>query len=186
MTDTGAGSRLEGLLAQAKAGDKAAEEELFGFLRARFVTIVQLAIGEEQVADDLAHEACLTVMKKYRSENVGTGFKFWATKILRNKIGDYLRSKRVRERGREYLPRIEETPGDLNPTQTRQLERALIDCLRMIARTNTRYARILLFSYHGYDTEYICSRLAITRTNLYSLLSRSRSTLSHCLETGEV
>ncbi|MDH4034538.1 MAG: hypothetical protein OEV80_12145, partial [candidate division Zixibacteria bacterium] len=66
------------------------------------------------------------------------------------------------------------------------LKRRLLDCLKKIRSTNLRYARILNLQYQGFDTEDVCRRLAVTRSNLYSLLSRARTVLELCLEEGGV
>ncbi|MCP4703685.1 MAG: hypothetical protein GY865_03665, partial [candidate division Zixibacteria bacterium] len=51
---------------------------------------------------------------------------------------------------------------------------------------NRRHARILNLHFLGYTTEEICSRLEITKTNMYSLLSRARSMLELCLNKGSL
>lgn len=59
-------------------------------------------------------------------------------------------------------------------------------CLQKILKSNHRYARILVMSYQGQDVEMICDRLTMTRANVYTTLSRARSLLELCLETGAV
>jgi DNA-directed RNA polymerase specialized sigma24 family protein len=46
---------------------------------------------------------------------------------------------------------------------------------------NPRYARVLNLIHLGYNTEEICRRMKLTRSNLYSIVSRARALLSDCV-----
>ncbi len=174
------------LIARAKAGDLDAEKQLFQILRARFMTIAKRRVWKDDEAEDVVQEACVTVLEKYKTAEFREGFRAWAYSVLRMKIGNYLQSKKIREgefdlrSGAEKLsePKVYQPDWDLETT--------LIDCLRKIVKVNPRYARVLSLSYQGYRAEEICHRLRVTRSNLYSLLSRSRAMLNNCLETGKV
>jgi RNA polymerase sigma-70 factor (ECF subfamily) len=174
----------EHLLQRAKSGDSSAEEELFQNLRARFMSIAKRRVWETEAAEDIVQQACVTVLTKYKSEEYRSGFEPWAYCVLKMKIGNYLQSKRVRQQ--RVIDNISSDHESWHPAvaMNPDLEFALIECLRKVIRSIPRYARILSLSYQGYESGEICDRMRITKNNLYSLLSRSRTTLKKCLETG--
>ena len=174
------------LLARAKAGDQKAEKQLFQILRARFMTVAKRRVWEKEEAEDVVQEACVTVLQKYKTEEFREGFRAWAYKVLRMKIGNYLQSKKVRQDEYSHGSSAERLLESETSESNLDLEITLIDCLRKIVKAHPRYARVLNLSYQGYKAEEICNRLQVTRSNLYSLLSRSRAMLSKCLETGRV
>ena len=177
---------MDRLLERAKAGDHQAEKQLFEILRARFMTIAKRRVWEEEEAKDVVQEACVTVLQKYKTEAFREGFRAWAYKVLRMKIGNYLQLKEVRQERYVHESSAEALPEFAVYEPDWDLETALIDCLRKIVKFHPRYARALSLSYQGYKADEICNRLQVTRSNLYSLLSRSRAMLSRCLETGRV
>jgi RNA polymerase sigma-70 factor (ECF subfamily) len=173
-------------LAKARAGDSDAEEQLFRILRARFLRIAKRKIKGVQDAEDIVQKACLTVLEKYKAEESRGGFEAWVYTILRMKIGNYLQAMKTAQE------RIVDTTATTEPPTTAvsgpdwATERVLVDCLRKVTKAHPRYARVLNLAYQGYQADEICRRLRVTRSNLYSMLSRGRSMLSKCLETGRV
>ena len=174
------------MINQAKAGSQKAEEQLFQILRARFATITKRRVLEKEIAEDVVQEACLTVLEKYKSADFHANFESWAYCILRMKIGNYLQSKKMRKNKVEHVLKGDKISESLISPADQYLEVMLIKCLRKIAKASRRYARVLSFSYQGYIAEEICERMRITKSSLYSILSRSRSLLSRCLQTGKV
>jgi RNA polymerase sigma-70 factor (ECF subfamily) len=174
------------LLSRAKAGDRDAEEQLFRVLRARLSTIAKRRVWEKEAAEDVVQQTCLTVLEKYKTEEFPAGFEAWVNGVLRMKIGNYLQSKKVRQERFDHGPTVEGISrfGSVQPNP--DLEAKLTDCMRKIVKVFPRYARVLSLSYQGYGASEICDRLHVTRNNLYSILSRSRSILNKCLEMGGV
>jgi RNA polymerase sigma factor (sigma-70 family) len=175
-------SHLEDLVTQAKAGDKKAEELLFRYLLVRFKAIAKRRIGTRADAEDVAQEACVTVLEKYKAAMYPRGFPAWAYKILRNKIGNYYKGKPDRD-SQEDIDRI---PDALSVPPDCDTKMMLIRCLRQIMEKNPTYARILNLAYQGYRTEEICRRLGITSNNFYVTLSRARKMLKKCPERGVI
>jgi len=174
------------LLSRAKAGDREAEEQLFRILRARLSTIAKRRVWEKEAAEDVVQQTCLTVLEKYKTEEFPAGFEAWVNGVLRMKIGNYLQSKRVSQQRFDHSSTAERL-SEFGVTQPNpDLEAKLADCLRRIVRVFPRYARVLSLSYQGYKADEISDRLQVTRNNLYSILSRSRSILNKCLEMGGV
>ncbi len=174
------------LLSRAKAGDHDAEEQLFRILRARLSTIAKRRVWEKEAAEDVVQQTCLTVLEKYKTEEFPAGFEAWVNGVLRMKIGNYLQSKKVSQERFDHGPTVEGISrfGSVQPNP--DLETKLTDCMRKIVKAFPRYARVLSLSYQGYGASEICDRLQVTRNNLYSILSRSRSILNKCLEIGGV
>ncbi|MBD3402033.1 sigma-70 family RNA polymerase sigma factor [candidate division GN15 bacterium] len=177
--ETGAGDvTLKTLFDRARSGDTAAEEEMFAYLRARFTFIAKRRVREGD-AEDIAHEACMTVLDRYRALAPDTEFEAWAYRVLRNKIGNYLRHGAVRRRY-DASPDAPDSLGKGRATDPDTVL-TLVECLRRLVRTHPRYARVLNLHHHGYDSEEICRRLEISRSNLYSMLSRARALLTECI-----
>ena len=66
------------------------------------------------------------------------------------------------------------------------LEIRILDCFRKLSRKNRMYARIINYSYQGYQSPEICRRIGLTRTNFYSILCRSRALLMQCIKKGSL
>ena len=111
-------------------------------------------------------------------------FPAWAHTILKNEIVDYYRSVQVRQR-RE----VGEDAGDLanaSETTNPDLKMRLKDCLKKVNAVFPRHARVINLKYQGYGTKEICLRMGITPNNLHVILSRARTLLKNCLESGEI
>ena len=174
-------SLLNQLLTRAKAGDKMAEEELFRYLSVRFLALAKRRVGEG-VAEDIAQEACVTVLEMYKTKEYPKGFAAWAYKILRNKIGNYLRNKNDMQRG----PYIEHVVNTSTVKTDCDLKRMLIRCFKQLVKRNRTYARALNLVHQGYKTEEICTKLRITPNHLYVILNRGRLLLGSCLQRGKM
>jgi len=91
---------LDELLNQARAGDRDAENDLFDRLHARIVALAKRKVWDDEAAQDLAQETLQTAYEKYRSADFPRGFLPWVFTILHNKIGNYLKRRRIEiERG---------------------------------------------------------------------------------------
>jgi len=171
---------LQHLVTRALQGDKKAESDLFRRLLVRFTYLAKIRIGRED-AEDLAQDACATVLEKFSDNIRAEEFASWALGILRNKIGNFLRRKA--RRGELTVDAFEIdffTP--LYEINNPLLERQIVDCLKIMRRGQSRYTRVLNLIHQGYRTAEICERLKITPNHLYVLLKRSREMLRRCLD----
>ncbi|MEZ5359725.1 MAG: RNA polymerase sigma factor [Candidatus Zixiibacteriota bacterium] len=174
---------IEQLLQSAKKGDPIAEQELFRHLSVRFSLFLRHRIKDEEIRKDLAQEACLTVLSKYKSEQFTVGFEAWAHGVLRIVV---LRHFEKLGKDKEKSIPLEDTPQIAETDSHRiETERRLIACLKKIRQQNLRYARVLNLIYQGYSTDEICRKLNCSRNNLYVIVNRGRSLLQECLERGE-
>ena len=174
---------VQQLLEKAKQGDAGAERRVFEYLSVRFTYLAKRRIGEAD-AEDIAQDACVTVLDKYKAGVHPEAFEAWAYGILRRKIGNYLQSRAVRQRTLVDSEDVETLAGPVTQEVDPVLRRTLIDCLKQMVRAAPRYARVLNLAYQGYRTREICERLRITSNNLYVLLNRGRKMLDDCVNRG--
>jgi RNA polymerase sigma factor (sigma-70 family) len=174
------------LLARAREGDKSAEKQLFEYLFVRFRLFAKHRVRQDEEAEDIAQEACITVLEKYKTETFTEGFEAWAYGVLKMKIGNHLQIKAARQ-GKIVSQSVTNVDaGMFSPSSDPDFRRQLFNCLKKILKANRRYARALNLVYQGYKTDEICRKLKISRSNFYVTLNRGRSMLRICLETGEV
>lgn len=184
--DPPAAATVERLLFLARSGDAAAESRIFQQLYERFRLVASRRIAVAADADDLAQEASLTVLQKYKHVEFDKAFEAWAYGVLRNKIGNYLKAQRVRAEVVDTTRPLDQL-HDLQGISTDHDHRLrLMTCLRALLRHNPRYARMLALIYQGFGAGEICARLEVTLPTYYVVLSRSRKLLRACLEQGGV
>lgn len=173
---------IESIAERARGGDKQAQKLLFDRLFVRFRFVAKRYVGEP-ANEDVAQEACVTVFDKLKDVDLDRNFKGWAFTVLRNKIGNQLKSIKVHgSRQQTYDEAVSPgNPGIPDPGLRMSIE----ECLKMIARGFDRYAQALILQYRGFSTEEICQELRVTRNNFYVILNRGRRMLKECLEQGD-
>ncbi len=169
---------MDELVKKAKAGDKSAEAEIYNYLFVRFKYLAKRRMGTDDY-EDLAQEACMTVLEKYKTQEFEVSFTAWAYGVLKMKIGNWLQT---RKRPSGQLSPLDEAHSvadnsEINP----DLKRSLIECIKKIAGSFSRYARVMVLNYQGYDTDEICRRLQISSNNYYVIMNRGRALLKDCL-----
>lgn len=174
---------MEQLIEQAKNGDKLAEQEIFSKLLVRFRYFAKRIIGERD-CDDLAQEACMTILKKYKVESYSVSFTAWAFGVLKMKIGNYLQT--ARRRADREIELDNNVGSGLSESVNPDLKRHLVECLAELARSFPRYARIVNLCYHGFATREVCEKLEINPNHFYVSLNRGRSLLKGCLDKRRV
>lgn len=176
---------MDEIIERAKKGDKSAEQELFQLLRVRFAFLAKRRLGRDE-AEDVAQDACVTVLQKYKLSAHPGNFEAWAYKILRNKIGNLLQHKVVEK---DKLV-SEEEPMRLSEPSQQSADplrmQKLVSCLREMIKTYPRYARVLNLVHLGYDCREISSLLQINPNNLYVILNRSRKILRDCISKKDL
>lgn len=90
-----AGPLADDLLRRARAGDKDAENGLFERLHARTLVLAKRKVWDEEAARDIAQDTLRTVFEKYRDADLSRGLFPWVFTILHNKVGNYLKHRRV-------------------------------------------------------------------------------------------
>ncbi|UCC43839.1 MAG: sigma-70 family RNA polymerase sigma factor [Candidatus Zixiibacteriota bacterium] len=162
----------------------APEEELFGTLRERFEQFALRRIGNADDAKDVVQNALIVIAREYKQMEFTVSFSAWAYRVLEIRILDYYRTRDRQVTGLKRLRADKDQFAHIMPTG--DLKSRLISCLRKLHQVNRRYARIINLRYQGYQTTEICKALNLTPNGLYVALSRARSILKKCLESGEL
>ncbi len=171
-------------------------EEFFRFTLSR--------VKSREVAEDLVQETFLSALKSLEKFRRDCPEKSWLYNILRNKIIDYFRKKTNREikqsstvtetnddsfYGQFFLKNGQwgdsASPGSWNIAADEIMEREefmqfLMLCLSLLPET---WAKV--FSLKNIDdlsTKDICKELAITPSNLWTIIHRAKLQLRGCLE----
>jgi RNA polymerase sigma factor (sigma-70 family) len=176
---------IQSLYNAARGGDRSAEQRLFAHLTVRLRAIARLKIGNVHDAEEAVQEAMMTIAAEYRQLEISHSFRAWSYKVFDNKVLHYITTKKRRS-DYNLVPLTDEITPSRNGGDNPGLKTRLVECLSKIRTANKRYARILALHYQGYVTGEICSRLEISTANLYMILSRARTVLKHCLDTGEI
>jgi len=172
---------LDNLVIKAISGDQNAERELFQALRVRFEYLAKKRLMKKEDAEDIAQEACLTVLEKYKKADFHGQFTAWAMMVLRNKIGNYLQSRSVKagKKSGVFDEGISADPGS-KPVDF-DLINAVVECLSKLIASFPRYARALNLAHQGFETGDICQKMGIKPNNLYVILNRGRRFMKECL-----
>ncbi len=174
-----AGMTPDELFLEAREGNKAAEEELLRYLRERFVVIAKYRLWAD-VSEDIAHDACMTVLHKYKTLDADTDFMRWCYSVLRNKIGSFMRDSTRHGKVISYVEESDSVEGSAVLEAT-DLALILEKCLRKLAETHPRYLRALDLVNQGYTVREICGKLNTSANNLYVMLHRCRKRLYDCV-----
>jgi RNA polymerase sigma factor (sigma-70 family) len=165
-------------------GDKNAENQLFKKLSVRFRLFAGQRISNKEDCEEIVQKSLIVVVNKYKGIVFETSFSAWSHQVLKNEIMKYYRTKSnyekmfLRDENNYTQPEI----WDRDPV----LKQKLLECMKKLCKTNTRFARVLNFKYQGFKAEDICEKLGISIGNIYVIVSRARSMLRHCLEKGEL
>jgi RNA polymerase sigma factor (sigma-70 family) len=174
---------INDLYNQLQSGNKEAEEELFSALTGRFRLITRHSIQNRDDAAEVVQKALMTVAEKYRDVEIETSFVAWANRVLNNKILDHYRAQgRQSER---LVPLDESGQGLVSPVSDPDMKRRLVDCLKKVREANKRFGRALVLHYQGFRVVEICERMGVDRSRLYKDLSKARTLLRKCLDSGE-
>jgi RNA polymerase sigma-70 factor (ECF subfamily) len=171
---------LERVLALAQQGDHESLDEIFFFLRVRFLALSRSRLAEEgaEEAEDIIQQTLMVVYDHFSQLDNLRKLLAFSNKVLRNKIGNVYQ-KRSRDRHRELDLKDEAEPryyidGELDAAELNQILREAIDNL---AERYPRCYAILLGLYEGLSTDEIGIRLQISKSKLKVQTFRCRQTL---------
>ncbi len=167
---------------KAAQGNIKSEKLLFTRLIDRFTCLAKLR-GWGDEAEDIAQEACITIIEKLRlGDEVPKHFSAWTYGILRNKIGNCYQRAEVRGRYSVHDGDAEVLKSAKTFHPEPELKRSLENCMRELIKSNRMYARVVNLVFQGYEIEYISRKLATKPSNVYNILGRGRRLLKHCLK----
>ncbi|MCP4705788.1 MAG: RNA polymerase sigma factor [candidate division Zixibacteria bacterium] len=151
---------------------------------ASFRLILQYKGVNNLDAEDIIQDAMIVIGEELKNDKVIINFSAWSHAVLKNKWLDFIKSRKY-QKNKTPMELKDVYPAEHDEVDFILMDQ-LIECFRKVGMVNRRHARILNLHFLGYSTEEICSRLEITKTNMYSLLSRARSMLELCLNKGNL
>lgn len=167
-----------------KNGRSSDEEKLFSALSERFRLFLQYKIRDIEDRDDVIQETLKAIALKYKSVELEVKFSSWAYGVLEKSVLHFYRTEANRQKKENDFENSQSRPSGVTPDPNMKI--MLEKCFRKLCLAHNRYARILNLHYNGYKVEEICQKLALTRNNIYIILSRGRSLLRECLKSGEL
>jgi len=184
---------IDDLLATARGGDKAAENQLFSQLHARILSLVQRRIWNDQMhpseiqqeAENLTQDISLIILQKYRTASFEHGFLPWVFQIVQNKIGQYYREQ-GRKRKREA---VVENEGNLQledkmdrPDEWVEVEELKKVISRALQKMGQPCAKIMKTLLEGKIKTYIAKQRRTTpEGTIYSQIHRCRELFQRLL-----
>jgi len=187
------------------AAEQLAEEGFMEELRRGMLRFAQLQLRDEQLAEDLVHDALVSAMAGAEGFAGRAALKTWVLTILRNKISDALRRQGRSINVSSMAPdeaslddafetlfrandhwKSEARPGDWADPEEALRQCQFWDvfeaCLDHLPENTARV--FMMREFLEFDTEEICSELGINPGNCHVILHRARNGLRRCLEQG--
>ena len=171
---------LSSSFVQAKLGDDRRKEEVFAFLRARFLTLARYRV--QQGAEDVVQETLAVVHSHFSELDSLQKVLGFANGVLRNKLGN-LYQKRDRHKNiwvglddvNEPSYRIEAE------VEAGELERIVGESITRLGEKSSKCQAILLRLCQGLDPEEISALLGIPKSTLKIRTFRCRQALKTIL-----
>jgi DNA-directed RNA polymerase specialized sigma24 family protein len=170
---------MNDIFEKAKKGNEKAEQELFRELFVRFRHFAIQRVDEE-TAKEVAQRACVTVLEKYKTETFTVSFQAWAYGVMKMTLLKVIQSES--RQSMKELPIIDGFEPPQSESVNPMLRTYLLECIKWLAGSYTKYARILNLRYLGYNTDEICDKLKVSSDQYYVYVGRGRSLLRDCLE----
>lgn len=149
------------------------------------------SVFSEELAKDLVQETFLAALQTRKAFNGQSTELTWLTAILKNKIADTFRKKKVpitqlpedlffKEDGHWVNKPLAIGSNDGNPLENKELSKVLAQCMQKLPAT-----WLAVFSLKYVDdctTELICATLGISVSNYWIIIHRSKLNLRACLQ----
>jgi RNA polymerase sigma-70 factor (ECF subfamily) len=165
-----------------RAGDEAAFLALVRRHNAAMVRVAQIYVGSRSIAEEVAQEAWVGVLKGLDRFEGRSSLKTWLFRIVTN----LAKTRAVRE-GRTIPFSSLRTPENV-PEPAVEAERLLADETIAVVDSAidslppSQRAVIALRDVEGWSAEEVCNALELTETNQRVLLHRARSKVRKALE----
>jgi RNA polymerase sigma-70 factor (ECF subfamily) len=172
------------LVEQARAGDRAARQQLYRQHVARVFRTVRGALRSDAEAEDVTQDAlliALTSLHRY-SPRSGTRFAAWLTTIAVNTMRRRFRRRRPELTATGELPEMPATAPDVGDDIDRAKQRAAL--LRALAELEPREREIVSLRYGAeLNAAEIAAQLRLEAANVRKILERARVRLGERIET---
>jgi len=174
------------LVAEVRAGDDSAYEELYRRYQRRVFAFVYRRVRDEARAEDLTQEVFFSALRRLRETEAEVAFRPWVFEIARNATIDHFRRQsRAQEVSVDSLE--EHVSGDGLQLVARTapdhafMARQRFDALRgAFAELSPTHERILVLrELEGLSYREIAEQMELTRPGVESTLFRARRRLEH-------
>lgn len=183
--------------ARATRSARSLEHELPA-LRRRLMRMARLSVRDRGAAEDLVHDALVSIVERHSSWRGDCALQTWATAIFKNKVVDWHRASARRgllqtaadsapedsnEDSRDAndgAPKIPAWQQPENLVERRQLVDAMARCVQCLPPRSGRV--FVLRDWLGLETDEICDQMGVSAENCRTMLHRARTTLRACLE----
>lgn len=167
-------------------------------LRRCLMRMARLSVRDRGAAEDLVHDALVSVVERHSTWRGDCSLQTWATAIFRNKVADWHRASARRgllqteadgapEDSSDDAPdpgdgaaRIPSWQQPENLVERRQLAVAMARCAQCLPARSRRVFEMR--DWLGLETDEICHLLGVSAENCRTMLHRARTTLRACLE----
>ncbi|MEL7432716.1 MAG: RNA polymerase sigma factor, partial [Chloroflexota bacterium] len=172
------------IIQQVREGDK----DAFGILIERhYLMVYRLAcrvIGQPDLAQDRAQEACLQAFLSLENLRDTTAFQSWLYGITLNICHAYLRQQKPVITLDDTLLRLlqDERPSPEAITQQRESDTHLREAIRQLSARNQE--AIVLYYFQGLTQQAIAQELSISVTAVKGRLHKARQQLKGMLYTA--
>ncbi len=140
------------------------------------------AVRDRTLADDIAQEVALAVTRQFALFDRSRPFIGWVLGIAQNKVIDHFRSSGTARRviaSPDLLKQIAITTIEIGDELARRRD-ALSACMGSMAGRNWQ---ALTLRYHeDLPGHAIAKRMDISVEHVWTMLSRARTALKHCIE----
>jgi RNA polymerase sigma factor (sigma-70 family) len=169
---------LVDLFTQAQQGDKEAREQIFFFLRGRFLAVAKHRLLEAD-AEDVVQETLMVVHDSFSELRTVENLMAYTMGVLRNKIGN---AYRKRERRRRHQANVDDVP---EPVYVMDDEFNAAELARLISqavvKANPNCRAILLGLHEGFSVDEMSRWFRIPRSKMDKRIFRCRRTLRRIL-----
>ncbi len=184
-------------------GEHFGDAQAFEQMRLEMLKFAVLQLQDECLAEDAVQEAMLSAYKNLAKFARKSAFKTWVFAILKNKIIDILRKGNreisvnpLADKDEEGLSNTlfdhrghwtqetkpESWSAPMESVKQQQFWQVFEACLNHLPETLGR--AFMMREFIELERDEICETLAISESNLYVILYRSRLRLRECLENN--
>lgn len=157
------------LVSAAQAGDEKAAEELVGAVWPRCFRLAATILGDRDLAQDAAQEACVVVYRKIRNLRAAGAFDTWLYRIIMREAARVRRRHGVSAQLAEVAQ-----PASDDPTT--------VDVWRALSELGPTFREVtVLYYFEDLKTEEIASILGVRHATVRTRLARSRVRLRSIL-----
>ncbi len=172
------------LLLATAGGDVAAFEQLFGLLHKRVYGLALRVVIDPALAEDVAHEAFLSVWHSAHSFDPDKGSaEGWVLAMAHRRAVDLLRSRQSQNRRTDTFTQQMQSTGVEEPADSRALQldehAALAQCFEGL--TLKQREAVTLAYFQGLSYKQVAERLGATHSAIKTRLRDAMASLRRCM-----